>query len=169
MVYVASTLDNAGEARMVAEALEQDGWVITYPWWTHGSVQAEGDERIREVAELELAGVLMADLVVLVLPGGRGTHVEIGAALAVIRMRKHFSADTPGPRAAIIFGRDKHAAEQWMQKHRHAPERLAGGTHDADGRTCAFYLHPGVTLVSKDRGLDGLRLEALRALKVAPQ
>lgn len=152
--YVASTLTNAGEAQAVAEALEQDGWSITYKWWTHGSVQAEGDDRIREVATAEMGGVVAADLVVVVLPGGRGTHVELGMALAA-----------PGrPRAVLIFGRGEERMAHWAsmpQETYDETRRRAGAFQDRAG-ICAFYLCPECVLVEKDRGVDGLRLEALR-------
>lgn len=37
----------------------------------------------REIAIAEIAGVRDADVLVALLPGGYGTHVEIGAALAL--------------------------------------------------------------------------------------
>jgi len=40
--------------------------------------------------------------------------------------------------------------------------RKAGAFQDNLG-ICAFYMHPRCTLVEKDRGLDGIRLEALHA------
>ena len=81
--YVASGLENAAEARRIAETLAARGWTLTYAWWTHGSVQAEGESRIREVAINEMDGVCRADYVLVMLPGGRGTHTEMGAAIAL--------------------------------------------------------------------------------------
>ena len=82
-VYVASRLENAPKAAAVAQELERHGHAITYAWWTHGSVQREGPERIREVATNECAGVASADVVVVLLPGGRGTHAELGIAIGL--------------------------------------------------------------------------------------
>lgn len=56
------------------------GHVITYDWTLHGSVQGQGEARLRQVATNELNGVRDADLVVVLLPGGRGTHAELGMA-----------------------------------------------------------------------------------------
>ncbi len=39
-------------------------------------------ERLREVASLDLNGVSEADFVVVLLPGGHGTHLELGFAIA---------------------------------------------------------------------------------------
>ncbi len=80
-VYIASGLDNAMAVELLRDEFLQQGWEITHDWTTHGSVQAEGDERIREVALLEIQGVVSADVVVVLLPGGRGTHVELGIAI----------------------------------------------------------------------------------------
>ena len=38
---------------------------------------------VRDTAVKELTGVVSADAVIVLWPGGRGTHVELGAALAL--------------------------------------------------------------------------------------
>ena len=81
--YIASRLENAELVSSVAEALKSLGWKHTYDWTVHGSVQGEGEARLTEVAEYELNGVRNADIVIVLLPGGRGSHVELGAALAL--------------------------------------------------------------------------------------
>lgn len=117
-VYIATALERAEEARAFAGALAALGHTLTYSWWEHGSVQAEGPERIAQVAMDELEGVRVADLVVVLLPGGRGTHTELGAALA-------FTEQGGGGKA---------------------PKRviLVGPLADSGGRECAFYRHPHV-------------------------
>jgi nucleoside 2-deoxyribosyltransferase len=84
-IYVAAKLDRADDAKRIADLLRADGHIITYEWWTHGAVHAQGIEAMRAVAMRELAGVLRADLVIVLLPGARGSHVELGAALAAGR------------------------------------------------------------------------------------
>ena len=81
-IYVATGLERAAEARALAEELERHGHTITYKWYLHGSVQRDGPERIAEVAALEVNGVLTAEVFIALLPGGRGTHVELGIAIA---------------------------------------------------------------------------------------
>lgn len=83
--YIASRLENAKDASASALAarLTESDWRLTYAWWDHGSVQAEGEARMREVALAEAAAVCTADVVIVLLPGGRGTHVELGIALAL--------------------------------------------------------------------------------------
>lgn len=118
--YIASKLENHAEVRALADALIAEGHVHSYDWTKHGSVQREGDARIREVAIEEVRGVLSADVSIVVMPGGRGTHVEFGIALACALFR--------GQRVIIIADRDQ--------------------LLDSEGRICAFYLHPAIEIVS---------------------
>jgi hypothetical protein len=80
-VYIASRLENAAAVRELRDELAKHDVVLTYDWTEHGSVQNEGAERMRDVAHAEASGVEEADLVIVLLPGGRGTHVEIGIAI----------------------------------------------------------------------------------------
>ena len=84
-IYLASSLSNAAAVRQMRDALRHRGHEITYDWTSHGSAMAAGQARIAEVAAAELAGVRAADGVIVLLPGGRGTHVELGAALALAK------------------------------------------------------------------------------------
>lgn len=97
--YVASRLENATEVRRVQADLAALGHACTYDWTTHGPVWADGLVRLREVASAELAGVRQANYVVVLLPGGRGTHTELGAALAYGR-RIYVCSQAP----AVDFG-----------------------------------------------------------------
>jgi len=117
--YVATGLERAEEAKALSIELEALGFTQTYDWAAHGSVQAQGPEKIREVAVAEVDGVQAADLFVALLPGGRGTHTELGVALA----------------AALSSGFAHYEKKMLM---------IVGPTEDASGRTCAFYLHPRI-------------------------
>lgn len=79
--YIASGLENAGQVAELRDILTSLGGQVTYDWTLHGSVQDQGPDRIAEVAGLEAAGVIDADMVIVLLPGGRGTHVELGMAI----------------------------------------------------------------------------------------
>ncbi len=79
--YVATRLERAARAELVALHLTLAGHDVTYPWWQHGAVGREGSERLIQVSILEAQGVLTADAVIVLLPGGRGTHAELGIAL----------------------------------------------------------------------------------------
>jgi len=80
--YIASSLENYAQVREVAEQLKQAGHIHTYDWTVHGSVGKEGPKRLCEVAQMEKQGVLDADIVIVILPGHRGTHAELGMAIA---------------------------------------------------------------------------------------
>lgn len=79
--YIATKLENHAEHNRVRDLLNANGDRITYDWTYHGPVYSSGLARIAEVASLETHGVLDADYIVVLWPGGRGTHVELGIAL----------------------------------------------------------------------------------------
>ena len=83
--YVASSLENADQVRGFAMALVRWGYDWTYDWTRQGSVQSAGETVIREVAMKEMNGIHDADVVFVLFPGGRGTHVELGAAIALMK------------------------------------------------------------------------------------
>ncbi len=95
-IYIASRLENAAQVRALRDALAPHGVHLTYDWTTHGSVQRAGVARMREVAQQETAGVRHARVLVALLPGGRGTHVEIGIALGLL-IPVLLVGEQPGP------------------------------------------------------------------------
>lgn len=76
LFYIGTGWDNRAMAREVAARLQAAGWKWVYDWTQH----QEGEERHAAIKEIE--AIKRADLVIILLPGGRGTHVELGAALA---------------------------------------------------------------------------------------
>ena len=115
--YIATGLVNAEHARKPADVLRRNGHEQTYEWTTHGDIRHEGAERMSEVAFNELRAVRDAELVVALLPGGQGTHTELGVALAT-RSNKR-----------IIL---------WSE---------TGDEFAFDNRTCTFYFHPAAERV----------------------
>ena len=82
--YLATKVENWNFANEVADMLTGAGWVQVYRWTSHGNngnVEHLGDKVKKEVAETETNGVKDADVLLVLAPGGRGTHVEIGIAL----------------------------------------------------------------------------------------
>lgn len=80
-IYIATMLERAGAHNVVRDWLVARGHRLTYDWTVHGSVAKEGADRLREVAVKEKEGVRRADAVVVLLPGGRGTHGELGMSV----------------------------------------------------------------------------------------
>lgn len=78
--YLASGLGNIENARRFRDILVAAGHEQTYDWTAHGPVFSQGLGRLRTVASNEVDGIRRADFVVGVLPGGRGTHFELGLA-----------------------------------------------------------------------------------------
>lgn len=81
--YIATAIENHKQHNELAIMLNEIGFELTYDWTVHGSIVHQGLEVMTEYALLEKAGVCEADLVIVLLPGGRGTHVELGMALAM--------------------------------------------------------------------------------------
>jgi Nucleoside 2-deoxyribosyltransferase len=80
--YIATSLSRVAAHHRVRDDLKKWGHEISYDWTVHGSVKSVSKERLREVALLELEGISQSDFVVVLLPGGNGTHLELGFAIA---------------------------------------------------------------------------------------
>lgn len=78
--FVSSRKDRSARADALSKELEKHGWQRTFAWKPE---DGEGPEGNAAIAKAELDGVLQADILIALLPGGNGTHVEIGAALAL--------------------------------------------------------------------------------------
>lgn len=86
LFYLASAISDVERARRLIGELDQHGWTCTFDWTQYEIDPVVGskltmDERT-DIAQQEINGVVEADVMVLLLPGGRGAHVELGAALA---------------------------------------------------------------------------------------
>jgi nucleoside 2-deoxyribosyltransferase len=82
--YVASSFRNLEAVRYVANHLTSEGYIHTYDWTKNAKGKEEQTftfEDLEEIAQKEKNGVLEADLIVVLLPGGKGTHIELGIAL----------------------------------------------------------------------------------------
>ncbi len=78
--YVATTISNADQAKIVSRRLSDFGHELTYDWTVHGRVS--DPKLMEEIAIKEINGVIEADVLVALWPAQRGTHIELGAALA---------------------------------------------------------------------------------------
>lgn len=80
--YIASALKNAKQVSLYAEKLKACGWHHTYDW-TKDIDDEITPNRLAAYAAAEQKAINDSDLVVIVLPAGRGAHVELGMALAL--------------------------------------------------------------------------------------
>jgi nucleoside 2-deoxyribosyltransferase len=77
--YVAATLSDRDLAsRLIMSA--PANWMCTFNWTEVEPAKPDVTER-RRIALCEVAAVQHADLLVLLLPGARGSHTELGVAL----------------------------------------------------------------------------------------
>lgn len=87
-VFVSGPLAYVGNVRAVQVECERRGWTVNYDWTKHGhdgAVRDESSEVQEKVAEEEVLAASDCDLLVSVQAkdAGRGTYVEMGAALAM--------------------------------------------------------------------------------------
>lgn len=80
--YIASGLPNAERVKSLRDKLVALDLRPSYDWTEHGYVLDKTLAIREKVAQSEIKGVLSADIVIVLHPGGRGTHVELGAAIA---------------------------------------------------------------------------------------
>ncbi|UWX97375.1 nucleoside 2-deoxyribosyltransferase [Arthrobacter zhaoxinii] len=83
--YIASSFSNIVNVRYVAQTLEYKGYINTYDW-TQNALARDANPvtlaDLRSIGQQEKDAVLSADVVVILLPGGKSTHVELGIAIA---------------------------------------------------------------------------------------
>ena len=112
--YIATGLENMERAKKVAEILKRNGHEQTYDWTQHGDIRRQGEAKMNEVALNEIHAVKDAELFIALLPGGNGTHTELGAAIA-----------SRGNKRVIL----------WSE---------TGNEFKFDERSCTFYFHPAI-------------------------
>lgn len=81
--YISSSLQNAGRVRALSRLLNAAGWEQSYDWTVHCTGQEIDLDTLRSIGEGELDGVRRSDAVIVLTPQGRGTHAELGMALAL--------------------------------------------------------------------------------------
>lgn len=80
--YIGSGFKNCELVNYYSKVLEENGWTHTYNWTKNINHEATAQELI-EYSELEKKGIIDSDVVIILLPAGRGTHIELGMALAL--------------------------------------------------------------------------------------
>jgi hypothetical protein len=80
--YIATTISRWKEHNLVRDLLTAHGHKITYDWTNNpdgGNLRGKSLKLQAQVGADEMRGVAEADFGVVLLPGGFGTHAEIGA------------------------------------------------------------------------------------------
>jgi Nucleoside 2-deoxyribosyltransferase len=78
--YLSTKKDRSADGAATLHALTERGWQCTFDWT---AFQESGAANLPTLAQAEIEGIRQADILIVLLPGGFGTHVEIGAALAL--------------------------------------------------------------------------------------
>lgn len=76
-IYIASKLDNYERVVDLRDKFSARGVELSYDWTPHATVKPDD---LKAVALAEFKGVREADCLLLVSPGGKGTHFELGVA-----------------------------------------------------------------------------------------
>ena len=128
--YIASGLANFAQVQELRDLLNGLGWEHTYDWTVHNGART-AHELLPTVGMAEIEGVVDAEVVIGLLPGGRGTHIEIGAAIvSALCDRAATAAGIPRP----ISGE----ADTRVVLYSPDPEQDFGPS----ATTCVFYHHP---------------------------
>lgn len=80
--YVGSGMKNCELVSYYAEVLKKNGWEHTYNWVEKVCDDVSLDDMVK-YAQLESKGIEDSDVVIILLPAGRGAHIELGMALAL--------------------------------------------------------------------------------------
>lgn len=81
--YIAASLSEFELVRSASKILQERGWIHTYDWTLNCTGVDINNEVMKDIAEHEFNGVKNADIVIVLNPKGRGTHTELGMALAL--------------------------------------------------------------------------------------
>ncbi|MCM3575339.1 nucleoside 2-deoxyribosyltransferase [Mesobacillus subterraneus] len=79
--YVASSFRNVDAVNFVSKQLVNKGYVHTYDWTKNP--EARTLEDLKEIGQNEKDAVKESDFIVVLLPGGKGTHIELGIGLGL--------------------------------------------------------------------------------------
>lgn len=79
--YVASSFKNIEVVRLVSDRLKEEGFIQTYDWTRNERASTIEDLKIIGLKEKD--AVMEADFVIVLLPAGKGSHIELGIALGL--------------------------------------------------------------------------------------
>ncbi|KEK26184.1 nucleoside 2-deoxyribosyltransferase [Bacillus gaemokensis] len=79
--YIASGFQNKHLVQFVANKLKEAGWHHTYDWTQNE--KATNREQLQKIGQAEKQAIQEADVFLLLLDGGSGSHTELGMAIAL--------------------------------------------------------------------------------------
>lgn len=81
--YLSSRLTNREQVRYVADRLKAKGWIHTCDWTNFDAPSEDAPDGLRIIGEREWEGVKAAELILVLTPQGRGTHIELGMGIGL--------------------------------------------------------------------------------------
>lgn len=80
--YIGSGMKNCELVNYYAKILKRKGWNLTYNWVENINDDVSMED-MTSYAISESQGIVDSDVVIILLPAGRGAHIELGMALAL--------------------------------------------------------------------------------------
>ena len=80
--YVGSSLKNYELVNYYSKRLKEKGWIQTYDWVKNINEDIKIED-LKQYAMLEVKAISNADVVIILFPAGRGSHIELGIAQAL--------------------------------------------------------------------------------------
>ncbi|MBC9873462.1 nucleoside 2-deoxyribosyltransferase [Macrococcoides bohemicum] len=77
--YIASSFANKEIVNLTIKSLNNLGFINTYNWTLNE--KADNNLKLKNIGIEELNAVKDADILIAILPGGKGTHIEMGIAI----------------------------------------------------------------------------------------
>lgn len=77
--YIASSFANKDKVREAVRIFKEMDWIHTYDWTANS--RASSIDELTLYGELEKKAILEADFLVVLLPAGKGSHIEMGIAI----------------------------------------------------------------------------------------
>ncbi|OGO87706.1 MAG: hypothetical protein A2Y24_02060 [Clostridiales bacterium GWE2_32_10] len=94
--FIGSDRKNIENVDYVARILKENGWEHTYDWTINikdYNIKLDSKEKQKKVAMSAYEGIKNADVVILLFPGGKGTHVELGISIALNKNIEVWTSD----------------------------------------------------------------------------
>lgn len=89
--YVASSFKNKEQVKYVSHELTIKGFVHSYDWTKNDRPTTL--KALTEIGTKEKEAVMNSDVVIVLLPGGKGSHIELGMAIAAKKKVFLYSPD----------------------------------------------------------------------------
>ncbi|MBB6444189.1 nucleoside 2-deoxyribosyltransferase [Bacillus benzoevorans] len=89
--YIASSFQNRDLVRVATFLFSQNDFIQAYDWTMNE--KAATFEELRYIGEEAKQGIMDADFVVMILPAGKGSHLELGMAMALNKRIYLYSPD----------------------------------------------------------------------------